>query len=218
VAEADIGRIVQGQKVHFTVDAFQGVTFEGAVSQVRLAPTTVQNVVTYTVLVDAPNPEDKLLPGMTANLTFEVDRADDVLLVSESALRFEPPKEGESGESRGWSGASGGSGGMGAMGASGGSRSADPRTGGSREHKGKGKGDEAEPKKQRVYVLRDEKLVPVEVEVSLSDGLRSAVTGELAEGDEVVTGVVTSTSSSTTTATNPFMPGRPGGGGGRPRM
>jgi HlyD family secretion protein len=206
VAEADIGRIVPGQKVHFTVDAFQGTTFEGKVSQVRLAPTTVQNVVTYTVLVDAPNPDSRLLPGMTANLTFEVDRAEDVLLVSESALRFEPPKSGEGGEARGWSGGSGGTGGMGAMGSRGGA----PRG----EHKGHR--EEAEPKK-RVHVLREGALVPVEVQVGLSDGLRSAVTGQLAEGDEVVTGVVTSSSSSTPTATNPFMPGRPGGGG-RPRM
>lgn len=206
VAEADIGRIVQGQKVRFTVDAFPTETFEGTVSQVRLASLTVQNVVTYTVLVDSPNPDEKLLPGMTANLTFEIDRRDDVLLVSESALRFEPPAEGSSGEdreARGWGG-------------SGGERGMSGRSGGERERLGDDAGHE--PRKQRVHVLREGRLVPVAVEVGLSDGLRAAVVGgELKEGDEVVTGVVpTATASGPSNAMNPFMPGR--SGGGRPRM
>ena len=209
VAEADIGRVVQGQKVHFSVDAFPGETFEGAVSQVRLAPTTLQNVVTYTVLVDSPNPEERLLPGMTANLTFEIDRSDDVLLVSESALRFEPPKAGESGEARAWGG--GMPGGMG--GGSPGGRSAGFE--GERHSRGD---DEQRPKKQRVYVLREQTLVPVDVVVGLSDGLKAAITGgDLKEGDEVVTGVVPATAQGgQSQSMNPFMPGR--SGGGRPRM
>src|SRR6185369_13929509 len=70
VPEADVGKVHQSQKVHFTVDAYSDKTFDGAVSQVRLASTTVSNVVTYTVIVDASNPDGLLFPGMTASLTF----------------------------------------------------------------------------------------------------------------------------------------------------
>ncbi|MBM3985201.1 MAG: efflux RND transporter periplasmic adaptor subunit, partial [Planctomycetes bacterium] len=101
VSEADIGRIATGQQVAFRVDAFPGEEFEGLVSQVRLASTTVQNVVTYTVLVDAPNPGGRLLPGMTADLSFRIERADDVLIVPDSALRFEPPGKRAGGDEPG---------------------------------------------------------------------------------------------------------------------
>ena len=90
VAEADIGRVAVGQAATFTVDAHRDLKFSGKVSQVRLAPTTVQNVVTYTVLVDADNPEEKLLPGMTATVAFEIERRSGVLKVANAALRFTP--------------------------------------------------------------------------------------------------------------------------------
>jgi HlyD family secretion protein len=88
--ESDIGRIAPRQAVSFTVDAHRGQTFEGTVAQVRLQPQTVQNVVTYAVLIDAPNPDLTLKPGMTANVTIEVARRDDVLRVPAAALRFTP--------------------------------------------------------------------------------------------------------------------------------
>ncbi len=91
VSEADIGRIALGQDAGFTVDAFPETRFRGRVSQIRLAPTTVQNVVTYTVLVDAENPDEKLLPGMTASLSFLIANFQDVLKVPNAALRFTPP-------------------------------------------------------------------------------------------------------------------------------
>ncbi|MBI3843686.1 MAG: efflux RND transporter periplasmic adaptor subunit [Planctomycetes bacterium] len=91
VPEADIGKIAKDQPVTFTVDAYREVKFKGTVFQVRLSPSTVQNVVTYTVLVNAENPEEKLLPGMTANVLFEVARFADVLQVPNAALRFVPP-------------------------------------------------------------------------------------------------------------------------------
>ena len=88
--ESDIGRIANGQRVTFTVDAHPGRTFDGIVSQIRLQPQTVQNVVTYSVLIDAPNRELMLKPGMTASVTIEVDRRDDALRVPAAALRFRP--------------------------------------------------------------------------------------------------------------------------------
>lgn len=94
VDEADIGMIAVGQSVSFTVDAFPDRNFKGAVQQVRLAPQMVQNVVSYTVIVQVENPEGKLLPGMTANATFLVDRASDVLKVPAAALRFRPGGSG----------------------------------------------------------------------------------------------------------------------------
>ncbi len=93
VSEADIGKIENDQKASFTVDAFRDRNFHGTVSQVRLAPTTVQNVVTYTVVIHAENPGEKLLPGMTATVTFEVERHEDVLKVPNAALRYTPPSE-----------------------------------------------------------------------------------------------------------------------------
>jgi HlyD family secretion protein len=93
VSEADIGKIVSGQDVSFTVDAWREKPFSGKVSQIRLSPTTVQNVVTYTVLIDADNPEEKLLPGMTASVAFQVARHTAVLKIPNAALRFIPPDE-----------------------------------------------------------------------------------------------------------------------------
>ncbi len=93
VDEADVGRIHVGLRATFTVDAFRGQTFSGEVMQVRKAPQTVQNVVTYNVVVSARNPEGKLLPGMTANVRLVVDQKDGVLKVPNAALRYRPPGE-----------------------------------------------------------------------------------------------------------------------------
>ena len=89
IDEADIGRITNGQEVTFHVDAYPRDTFAGTVSQVRLQPVTEQNVVSYVTVIDVPNRELKLKPGMTANVTIEVARADDVLKVPAAALRFQ---------------------------------------------------------------------------------------------------------------------------------
>jgi HlyD family secretion protein len=93
VDEADIGRVTPGQAVKFTVDAYGGEAFLGTVRQVRLQPTTTNNVVNYTTVIDVPNPERKLKPGMTATVSIEVARADDVLRVPAAALRFQPTEE-----------------------------------------------------------------------------------------------------------------------------
>jgi HlyD family secretion protein len=90
IDESDIGRIQPGQSVTFRVDAYPREVFRGTVSQVRLQPTVAQNVVSYVTVIDVPNPELKLKPGMTANVTVEVARADDTLRVPTAALRFRP--------------------------------------------------------------------------------------------------------------------------------
>lgn len=91
VDESDIGQIHAGQPVHFTVQAYRGETFTGTVGQVRLQSTTRENVVNYTVVVEARNPEGKLLPGMTATVAFVTGAATDVLVVPNAALRFRAP-------------------------------------------------------------------------------------------------------------------------------
>jgi HlyD family secretion protein len=90
VDEADIGQVRDGQPVDFTVDAYPNEIFKGSVRQIRLQPVVTSNVVTYTVIVNAPNPEEKLMPGMTANITVLVQQVDSVLVVPGKALRFTP--------------------------------------------------------------------------------------------------------------------------------
>jgi HlyD family secretion protein len=90
VDESDIGRIRPGERVTFRVDAYPNDVFTGTVSQVRLQPVVVQNVVSYVTVIDVPNREGKLKPGMTATVSIEIARADNVLSVPNSALRFQP--------------------------------------------------------------------------------------------------------------------------------
>ena len=90
IDEADVGRIKPGMSASFTVDAYPGENFTGTISQVRLASVTVQNVVTYNALIDVPNPQLKLKPGMTTNAKILIESADDVLKIPNSALRFRP--------------------------------------------------------------------------------------------------------------------------------
>ena len=90
IDEADVGQLTQNSKVSFTVDAYPSDVFRGRVSQVRLAPQTVQNVVTYTAVIDVANPDLKLKPGMTATVTLVVAESDQALAVPNTALRFRP--------------------------------------------------------------------------------------------------------------------------------
>ena len=91
IDESEIGRVRIGQQATFTVDAFPGRSFTGAVKQIRKAATNVSNVVTYTVIISATNPNRELLPGMTANVRIVTDSRNDVLKVVNAALRFRPP-------------------------------------------------------------------------------------------------------------------------------
>jgi len=93
VSEADVGGVEVGQKVNFTVDAFPNRQFPGVVNQVRYAPITNQNVVTYTCVVEVKNPELKLRPGMTATASIIIAERDDVVRIPNAALRFRPPEK-----------------------------------------------------------------------------------------------------------------------------
>lgn len=90
VSEADIGKVKVGQEVEYTLDGYPDETFKGKVSQVRISPTTVSNVVTYTVIVSVNNDEDKLKPGMTANVSIITNKKENALCVENAAMRFTP--------------------------------------------------------------------------------------------------------------------------------
>jgi HlyD family secretion protein len=200
VDEADIGRIQTDQNVSFTVDAFPDRTFEGRVQQIRLAPRTEQNVVTYTVIVRVENPEQRLLPGMTANATFLVAEARDALKVPAGALRFRPEGSGNGRAMRAGNAAAAHAGGEAGF-AGGGS--------------GNGSGSMTDPgRRARVFVLEDnQRLKRVHVVPGITDGMYTAVTSDsLQEGMPVVVGLASGATSTQSQGTvNPFMPSPPGG-------
>ncbi|MFT3842602.1 MAG: efflux RND transporter periplasmic adaptor subunit [Myxococcaceae bacterium] len=207
VAEADVGRLEAGMNVTFVVDAYPSERFKGTVRQIRFSPQTVQNVVTYDAVIDVENPELKLRPGMTANVTFVSAERDNVLRVPNAALRFRPPPELMAGKGGGRDGgwAGGGHRGQGGQGGPGG-------PGGERAEGGEGKEQKAiDPSKKMLWVLDNGQLKPRRVNVGVTDGSMTELVeaGELSEGSEVVTEVTGIKS-----AGGP----QPGMGGGMRRM
>jgi HlyD family secretion protein len=185
VAEADVGRLAGGMDASFTVDAYPSEIFSGKVRQIRNAPQTVQNVVTYDAVIDVDNTAMKLRPGMTANVTFVYAQKDDVLRVPNAALRFRPPPGmvadgggGRNGGARPEAGGAGGSGGN--------------ASGGPVHAKGDGRSEGAEPPDRRtVWTLKDEKPAPARVKTGISDGsFTEVVEGALEVGDVVITDAV----------------------------
>lgn len=104
IDQADIGVVEQAKAANFSVDAFPGKDFNGTIREMRLNPVNVQNVVTYNVVIDVDNPEQKLKPGMTANLIITIDERNNVLKVPNAALRFTPQGESREAGAAGWSG------------------------------------------------------------------------------------------------------------------
>jgi len=198
VAEADIGRIAENMNVSFTVDAHKEERFRGKVFQIRLSPTTVQNVVTYTVMIDAENPGSKLLPGMTANVTFDIAQYHEVLKIPNAALRFTPPND-----------------------ASGIAKAAEPAPAAAPDPSGKpsdpaqgkpAKGQRKKEAQNRVWVASPAGPVAVPVTADATDGSWTRLAkGELTEGQEVIVGVIMEGSDPGPTS-NPFAPPFRGGG------
>jgi HlyD family secretion protein len=234
IDQADIGLVEQAKSVAFTVDAFPSEEFKGTIQQMRLNPQNVQNVVTYNVVIDVSNPEQKLKPGMTANLTVTIDERNDVLKVPNSALRF-TPQTTDSAQARAGGGGNGQRRNAGQrQNANGGDAAAAPPQGdGSNAQQQQGARAQfaraTEPvlpgQTRRVWVLgADGKLQPRRIKVGLSDGSATEVVeGELREGDVVVTGqnVTANASARTQNGSQSSAPGFGGaprvGGGGRGR-
>ena len=239
VDQSDIGRVQIGQISRFTVDAYPDQEFRGRISQIRLNATVTQNVVTYPVIIEVPNPDEKLRPKMTANVTIDVAAVHNVLRIPNAALRFKPDTADVEGGGKppattgttattGSAPAATGSGarpsrrnggGGGAPQAGGGEAAFGATFGSGRGMAGAAGafgGGRPQSKMQTIYVLGpDKKLKPVQVRSGISDGrFTQIVAGDLHAGDAVVTGLVTSK------VEGPPPPGGnrgPMGGGGRGR-
>jgi HlyD family secretion protein len=217
IDQADIGLVEQAKSVRFSVDAFPGKEFDGKIEQMRLNPVNVQNVVTYNVVIDVDNPEQKLKPGMTANLTITIDERNNVLKVPNSALRFTPPRNNDS--SSGAQGQWQGQGGQG--------RRRQQQQGDNNSAGGNGNGGENRfapasapvlPGQVRVVWVLGQNGKPERrrITVGLSDGSATEVVdGDLREGDMVITGQQISGASRTTNSTPPAFGGAPRTGGPR---
>jgi HlyD family secretion protein len=218
VNEADIGSIRPDQPVTFTVDARPGENFRGTVGKVRLNASMSQNVVTYTVEIVTDNADGRLLPYLTANIRFEIDRRPDVLLVPNAALRYAPRAELIAQECRtALAGMAEKSAGKGAGKPSGKPAGKDARPDSAKAGRPDSGKMGAKPEKNRamLWVNKADGLHPLPVIYGESDGILTEVEGEgIADGMEIVLGeeIVSKTADSGTT--NPFMPKMPGRRGG----
>jgi len=202
VAEADVGGVAEKQEVTFTVDAYPDRMFHGEVTQVRNSPTTVNNVVTYDCVIGVTNPDYKLKPGMTANVSITVAQHENALSIPNGALRFRPPDN------------------VVVLTNSVATPTAATTNGGNfarspSERRGGGHGRGERPVFHTVYVLSgtgdNAKLQVVQVKTGISDGISTEVLSGLDEGAQVVTGVVSPTGTQAVRTSNPL-------GGGFPRM
>jgi HlyD family secretion protein len=196
VAEADVGRLSEGMKATFTVDAFPGKTFDGVVRQVRNAPTTTSGVVTYDAVIDVDNAEMTLRPGMTANVTFVLAQVADAIKIPNSALRFKPSREQmialreQMGITRDGSGGSGrrNRDGSGSGGSGDGARPPRGEGGGGGGPGGEGRRGRDFGDKKPVYKLVDGVPKMVLVKPGLTDGSSTEMLeGDLQPGDQLVT-------------------------------
>jgi HlyD family secretion protein len=212
VDEADIGQVREGQRVTFTVDAFLGETFQGEVSQVRLNAKTTSSVVTYTVVINAKNPDLKLMPGMTATISIYTTELKDVITLPLSTVNYQadmnlmmqyhqqigqmPPQPGE-GEHRHFDGDS-------------------------TRHMGRPNGNfganmemkQANDSTKTVWVKKDNKVVPQRIKIGKSNEINIEIKSGLAVGDSVLSSLKTDSpvlkTSGNASTGSPFMPRPPG--------
>lgn len=217
VSEADIGGVVVNQNVNFTVDAYPYRTFHGKVSQVRYGAITNQNVINYDCVIGVNNNDQKLLPGMTANVSIIVAQRNDVLKIPNAALRFRPPEAivAEVKTNAALQNLEHASGAVG-------QERRRQNRGGGPEEQGPGggrtgtgaSGGRPRPEKQlgrTVYILPKDavnaetvKPQAVQIKVGISDGVNTEVVEGLEEGDQVVTGMILPTETGPARRSNPF--------------
>lgn len=195
IDESDIGMIIVGQRVEFDVDAYPDEKFAGTVEQIRLSPVTTSNVVTYTVIINAPNPDKKLLPGMTANIVIYVQEENDVLTIPYKAVKFTPEADY-----------------LARLG-----KEMAPQPGRQKMSGGRLPDGFTPPEgfkaPTRVWVKDEKGIHPVRVELGSNDGDNAEVKSGLEEGAEVVTRMTIATAKEKKVqevASNPFMPTPPG--------
>ena len=203
VAEADVGGVIEGQQVDFSVDAYPDRMFHGTVTQVRNSPTTVNNVVTYDCVIGVTNADYKLKPGMTANVSITVAQRENALTIPNGALRFRPPDNAQLDTNSP------------AITTAPATNSGENGAGGPGSHHGNGHAHGEHPSLHTIYVLVEEgpnpKLRAVQVKTGISDGISTEVISGLDEGAKVVTSVEMSGGAGA-------APGGGFGGGGFPRM
>jgi HlyD family secretion protein len=205
IDEADIGQLRDKQRVEFSVDAFPKRKFAGEVSQIRLEPTTTNNVVTYTVTITAPNPENILKPGMTANAVFYVTEEKDILLVPAKAVHYTPDQTTLEEY-------------MAQLGEKSGVNNPPSQSGDEGEHHSEQKGSlekAGNDSLQNVWVKEpDGRIHPKSVTVGVTDEVNYEVVNGLKEGEEVIISMTSVSASkggsSQKAASSPFMPKRPG--------
>ncbi|MBO7054035.1 MAG: efflux RND transporter periplasmic adaptor subunit [Bacteroidales bacterium] len=198
IDEADIGQIKVGQRVTFTVDAFQNDVFNGKVVQVRLDPKVTSNVVTYTVIIEADNPDLKLMPGLTATVSIYTLEISNVLTIPESALNYRIDFEllekyyAQNGVKM--------------------ERPEMPKD--SASFKKRSKGEKPDKRGNFVWVISNKKLERKPVTIGESDEINYQVISGLSENDSVVTSLKSVTKKDLAQAKSPFMQQRPNRGGG----
>jgi len=203
VDEADIGQVKEGQKVTFTVDAYPDDNFIGTIKQIRLLALTTSNVVTYSVVVDAPNPDLKLKPGLTASIIAYTQEVENVLSVPAKALRFKPDSTllAQAAPSAN-------------LPSAGGAKAAPPTevvqppktsiNGGVKTNE--------TPAVKTVWVKEGDSIYPVQVKTGMTDETNVEIISGLQEGQVVVVSMeqVKASEVKAETASSPFMPKRPG--------
>lgn len=188
VDEADIGNVTEGQRVTFTVDAYPNDIFEGTVTQVRLEATETSNVITYETIINAPNADLKLKPGLTANVTIYTQEERDILYLPLKNLRFvpEPPKGASIAPEQAH-------------------ENIEPAMLPDNKHR------------RTVWVMKDDgALEPRTVEIGMDNGVNIVIRSGLTEGEKVATGYTQAGTTTNATVSDdegasPFMPGHPGG-------
>ena len=231
VDQSDIGRVAVGQLARFTVDAYPDEEFRGRISQIRLNASVNQNVVSYPVIIEVPNPDEKLRPKMTANVTIDVAQVQNVLRIPNAALRFKPPEDEKTAKTSTAATTTNARGGEGAAApqSTATAQTTDTAQRAFRMGRRQGGGGfggaagafggamPAKPKRpQTVYILdKDNKLKAAEIRTGISDGrYTQVVDGAVKEGDQVVVGTATSKVEGPAAFGGAGQGPRPGGGGG----
>jgi HlyD family secretion protein len=206
VDEADIGNVIKGQRSTFTVDAFIDDTFNGTVKEIRLQPAISSNVVTYTTIIDAPNDDKKLKPGMTASIVIYTKEVPDALLISAKALKFRPDstlgKEYEIVPIKGL----GDKKPVMKTGARSGADQKKTITAASGE-----KTEVVKDEPSYVWLLQGKKLIQKQIKTGLNDNTHVQVLEGLTSSDVIASGAEQVAKGASAAASSPFMPKRPGG-------
>lgn len=189
IDEADIGQVKMNQRVEFTVDAYPENKFEGTVTEIRMQPVVTSNVVTYTVIIEAPNPDKKLMPGMTASTTIVVNEKKDIVVIPGKAVRFKPVEATYESYLK----------------------TLPEEVAGKMDSKLQATNPE-QKENSFIWTKKGDVIQQYEVKLGANDGINYELTSGLKEGDEIILSMTAqkAEAETKTAAKSPFMPSRPG--------